>query len=525
MNTIAAHDLKPLLTGEDEIAFLDVREHGQYGEGHPFFSVPLPFSRLEAMAARLLPSTSPRLVLFDDADGVAERAAAVLESLGYRNVSILEGGAPAWSAAGFTLFKGVNVISKTYGELLEHVAETPRLTAIELQALLKRDPSVVLLDGRSPAEYRKMTLPGALCCPNAELGYRIGSLAPCDSTTIVVHCAGRTRSILGVEGLRVLNISNPVFALENGTQGWRLAGFGLDHDNAPQELATPGEDRLAVLGAQAKALIAASDLPLVKPEMVADWQQESARTTYVLDVRTSAEFKAAHWQGARHAPGGQLIQATDQYVAVRHARIVLCDDNHLRAATTAVRLQEMGHDVYLLDADASRGASSAAGVEAHETTAVAPAVFPSAGTTQGITILDASPGMSFREAHIADARWVTRARVDQLGLPAGQHLVVTGQDQELLDAIVAELGTLGFSDVHAFAGSPQIWSDAGYDIVATPDTPSDADCIDYLFFVHDRHDGNMDAARRYLEWEVGLVGQLDAQERSVLNPRAHITRE
>ena len=51
-----------------------------------------------------------------------------------------------------------------------------------------------------------------------------------------------------------------------------------------------------------------------------------------------------------------------------------------------------------------------------------------------------------------------------------------------------------------------------------PGTPRDADCIDHLFFVHDRHDGNLEASRRYLEWELGLVDQLDEQERSVLRP-------
>lgn len=40
----------------------------------------------------------------------------------------------------------------------------------------------------------------------------------------------------------------------------------------------------------------------------------------------------------------------------------------------------------------------------------------------------------------------------------------------------------------------------------------DARCIDFLFFVHDRHDGNKEAARRYLAWETNLIGQLDEQE-------------
>jgi hypothetical protein len=41
-----------------------------------------------------------------------------------------------------------------------------------------------------------------------------------------------------------------------------------------------------------------------------------------------------------------------------------------------------------------------------------------------------------------------------------------------------------------------------------------ADCLDYLFFVHDRHNGNKLAATQYLQWEQNLVSQLDQQERS-----------
>ena len=520
MNPITARDLKPLLTAGDEIAFLDVREHGQYGEGHPYFSAPFPYRRLEALASRLLPAKAAHLVLMDDDDGVAKRAATVFESLGYHRVSVLEGGAPAWAAAGYTLFKGVNVISKTYGELLEHVAETPSVTATELHALLARDPSVVVLDGRNPEEYTKMSLPGALCCPNAELGYRIQSLVPDESTTIVINCAGRTRSILGVEGLRILQIRNPVFALENGTQGWRLAGFDLDHDVSPQELPDPDDDQFATMTTRARALIAASQLSMVTPETLVEWQHDSARTTYLFDVRTKTEFQSSHWSGARHAPGGQLVQATDQFVAVRNARIVLSDDNHLRAATTAIRLQDMGHDVYLLDADARAGQSDSVDSQRVETNSVDATKFPDVQTGRGMTILDASPGMSFREGHIDGARWVTRARLDRLELSLDERLLVTGQDVVLIEGVVAELSALGFTDVHSWAGSPKTWANAGYDIVATPNIPSDKECIDYLFFVHDRHDGNMDAARRYLEWEVGLVEQLDAQERSVLNPRA-----
>jgi len=515
LKTISPQDLKPLLTQAEEIAFLDVRESGQHGEGHPFFSTPLPYSRLEARAEVLLPCKLTPVYLLDDADGVAERAAQALAALGHKDVAIVAGGAEGWAAAGYTLFKGVHVPSKTYGELLEHAADTPSVTADELQQLLESDHPVVVLDGRSPDEYRKMSLPGALCCPNAELGYRLQSIVPDETTTVVVNCAGRTRSIVGAEGLRVLNTKNPVYALENGTQGWRLAGFDLHHGVAAQDFPDPDAEQLERLSKQAATLIEKFQLRLLAPETLAEWQLDRTRTTYLFDVRTAAEFNASHWPGARHAPGGQLVQTTDTYVAVRNARVVLSDDNHLRAATTAIRLQEMGHDVWLLDADAQAGENDAAANSDEH------APFPREASQTYATILDASPSMRYRESHIDGAIWVTRARLDQLTLDTDKPLLVTGRDPVLVRGVVNDLTAIGFKDISAHAGSPDDWAHAGFELVSTPDSPPDKDCIDYLFFVHDRHDGNLDAARRYLAWETGLIAQLDNQERSVLNPGAH----
>jgi 3-mercaptopyruvate sulfurtransferase SseA len=61
-------------------------------------------------------------------------------------------------------------------------------------------------------------------------------------------------------------------------------------------------------------------------------------------------------------------------------------------------------------------------------------------------------------------------------------------------------------------GGFEAWRAAGQPVEASPDEPSDARCIDYLFFVHDRHDGNKAAARQYLAWETQLVSQLDERE-------------
>ena len=91
----------------------------------------------------------------------------------------------------------------------------------------------VIVDGRPFAEYRKMNIPGGICCPNGELVLRIREIAPDPKTKIVVNCAGRTRSIIGAQTLIDFGVPNPVVALENGTQGWFLAGLELEHGAEP----------------------------------------------------------------------------------------------------------------------------------------------------------------------------------------------------------------------------------------------------------------------------------------------------
>ena len=223
--SVSPQDVRAWLSDDRELAFLDVREYGQYGEAHPFFVVPLAYSVFERRLPQLAPNPDVRMVLVDNGDGVAELAAARAEELGYTHVHVMKGGAPAWGAAGFTLFAGVNVPSKTFGELLELERHTPRLQAREVLALQKSGADHFIVDGRTYAEFQNFSIPGGVSCPNGELALRIRDLVPDPATTIVVNCAGRTRSILGAQTLIDVGVPNPIYALENGTQGWFLAGL------------------------------------------------------------------------------------------------------------------------------------------------------------------------------------------------------------------------------------------------------------------------------------------------------------
>ena len=212
-----------------ELALLDVREAGQFGESHLLFATPLPYSRLELDIGPLVPRKSARIVLCDDGEAdLAARAAKRLQALGYTDVAVLEGGTRAWKAAGHTLFAGVNVPSKLFGELVEHEYHTPRITVTELARMQAAGEDFVLVDGRPFTEYQKMSIPGGICCPNAELPYRIGAIVKNPTTKIIVNCAGRTRSIMGAQTLINFGVQNPVYALENGASDYIVKPFKPD---------------------------------------------------------------------------------------------------------------------------------------------------------------------------------------------------------------------------------------------------------------------------------------------------------
>lgn len=511
-SSINVSTVKQWLQDGKELAFLDVREHGQYGEGHPFFVVSAPYSRLEIDIARLVPRHGTRIVLLDHDDGVAQRAAARLAALGYTDLHVVEQGVKGWQAAGFELFQGVNLPSKTFGELAEHAYETPRIQARELDAMFKRGDRVVVLDGRPFEEYRKMNIPGAICCPNAELPYRIHTLVDDDETPVVIHCAGRTRSIIGAQTLINAGVRNPVYALENGTQGWFLNDLQLEHGSSRRyPEVDPSDPRLAERRDAAAQQAAWHGVGQVDAATLAAWRDDAQRSTFLLDVRTPEEFAAGTLAGAQHAPGGQLVQGTDQYVGVRNARLVLVDTDGIRAPLIAAWLRQLGHDAYLLGgylelAPPSKAPATVAALPAITAAEIKPLL--ASGNAQ---LLDVRASTKYRAGHIDGATWAVRPRIAQL-VANDNHQVVIVADDAASAALAA--GELGATNARWLAGDLGAWADAGLPVAATPDLPIDADSIDYLFFVHDRHDGNREAARRYLAWETGLIARLDDSERS-----------
>ncbi|KVX95477.1 sulfurtransferase [Burkholderia ubonensis] len=512
-------DVRARLLAGDEIALIDVREEDPYAQGHPLWAANFPLSKLELDAWTRIPRRDTPIVVYGDAAGedLAPRAAARLAQLGYGDVRLLDGGLAGWRAAGGELFIDVNVPSKSFGEWVEAERHTPSLSAQEVQALIDARADVVIVDARRFDEYRTMNIPTSTSVPGAELVLHVRALAPDPATRVIVNCAGRTRSIIGTQSLINAGLPNPVAALRNGTIGWTLAGQALEYGAArrfPDEIdATLRADARRA----ARKVAERAGVPRIALADVAALA-EPGRTLYRFDVRTPEEYEAGHLPGFASAPGGQLVQETDHHAPVRGARIVLADDDGVRADMTASWLAQMGWDVRVVEAGAQafgetgqppRDVPAAPGVA--EVSPATLAGWLREAAPDEIAIVDVTASANYVKRHIPGAWFAVRAQLrDALAaIPAARRYVFTCGSSLLARFAAADARALlpASAQIVVLAGGTAAWIDAGLPVEAG-DTRLASPRIDRYRRPYEGTDNAAAAMQAYLDWEFGLVEQL-----------------
>lgn len=108
--------------------------------------------------------------------------------------------------------------------LVTHYRSAPPAIGVDsARQMLSADSSVVVLDVRTPEEYRSHTghLPGARLIPLQELERRLEELRPFGDRTIVVYCRHGQRSLNAVALLRRHGYN--ALNLEGGILKWMEA--------------------------------------------------------------------------------------------------------------------------------------------------------------------------------------------------------------------------------------------------------------------------------------------------------------
>ncbi|WP_460890860.1 rhodanese-like domain-containing protein, partial [Ramlibacter alkalitolerans] len=245
---------------------------------------------------------------------------------------------------------------------------------------------------------------------------------------------------------------------------------------------------------------------------------EAARTTYLFDVRTPEEFEAGHLPGFRSTPGGQLVQETDHAAPVRGARIVLVDDDGVRANMTGSWLAQMGWETWVLQATPAdfteRGPVVARTPEPQGPLAwITPLQLaeglhdPSAPAT---AVLDFSPSARYVTGHVPGAWFVLRSQLAQALQRLGgvQRCVLTCGDSALARHAASEVGALcPGAQVRVLEGGNAAWTAAGLPLEAG-ETRLASPRIDRYRRPYEGTQASRAAMQAYLDWEFGLVAQL-----------------
>ncbi|ANK81881.1 MAG: hypothetical protein TEF_14560 [Rhizobiales bacterium NRL2] len=499
-------------------ALLDVRERGESDACHIFGATSLPRRQLEYRIGDLVPARDTTIIVYDDGDGRARLAAETLSRLGYARAGFLTGGLPVWRAAGQPVISGSNVPSKAFGERVHTQEHPPALTAADIRRRMEDGEDLIICDVRTPEEYREGHIPSGVEAPSFDLILNAFDLGR-KHETVVVNCAGRTRSIIAARTLHLLGVEN-VYAMENGTSGWLLEDLSLESDRH-RSLEEPSEESLHHARDAAERLAGEAGVEVLSTDDLASrLRKRGTSNVYAFDVRSLATYMEGHIPGTSALPGGQAIQRADDFFAVPSGEILLVDDGDARAAMTGYWLRRMG---YLNVARLAGGVPAWRGegraletgrprpeplglVEARQ---AARFVDPVDARTAlkgeaAPVVIDVGPSRQYAGGHLPGARWLPRGwlelKVGEIAAP-DRSLLVTARDEGQAAYAAATLAAEGYRDVAVLRGGTRAWEKAGGAIEkGEPGETYGGD--DYVLPPYKQGKEGM---LRYLKWEVELV--------------------
>ena len=513
---INAETLKSWLSDKDEIAFIDVREIGQHTKGHPFFSISIPYSLFELNLEILIPNKKTKMILLDQNDGISILAYKAATLIGYSNIFILEEGVNGWINSGYKLFDGINVPSKSFGELIEKHFHTPSITAKELNEKQKNNENCIVIDGRPFDEYQNMSIPNSICCPNGELAYSVSSHVKDINTEIIINCAGRTRSIIGAQTLIDLGISNKVKALENGTQGWFLSDLCLDHNKNDFLDVRPDDTELKKIQNKIFKLLIKHSINLIDFSKAQELILDKNKSTFIFNVTNSNK----NMNSIRHVPGGQLVQATDKYIGVWKATVILVDDGDLiRAGTTAIWLKKMGYQVHVLKKEIinintlkfkNKFLLKEKKLNIFE--------IEKFNNFKNTILYDIRSSENFMKIRIKNSIWLNRANLRKVKIKKQQQIIIITDEFDKARLVINDIEEMNLGCVISlYKWKENELINHSNIIDNKPILFPKKDCIDFNFHTYKRHKGSKSHANQYLKWEIGLINKMDKQELSFFN--------
>ena len=215
-----------------------------------------------------------------------------------------------------------------------------------------------------------------------------------------------------------------------------------------------------------------------------------------------------------------MVQAIDDYAATRRARVVLTDNDGVRARLTASWLQQLGgYEVYVLDDPKSPLLESGPEPVRVLRTDTNPVkwIEPSALAEQledaDLKVFDIDDSLAFRKHHVKGAHFVAATVVgDFLAIVQAKRLVLTSRDGVLASLLAPQIADAAKQfgvDVQVLLGGNARWKTLGLP-AASGDEGNLTGQTDRRYGAYDVSPAEAPQQMRdYLDWELQLVAQLE----------------
>ena len=325
--------LNLLKNNTKNVSFLDIRERKQYVHGFAFGSVNCPFSKFKYLIKELVPDINTTLILIGVKNiNQQDQIQKILKKFKYHKSFIIKGDYKIWKKQKFPLWAGEYTFSKAFGEWIEITSNIKNLYAKELYKIHKKKHNYLQIDARPKKEFEKFSLPQSVQCSGGELPCFINNKENLRKNYIV-HCAGRTRSIIAYQTLKDFNFKNKKYVLNGGTQNWVLNGFDRKFKNQSKITSTKinYKNDLKLANSIAKKFKIPSTQIMNKQTNCYNFQVNS-------EIKNFKKIP-----GWKQVNATTLIQSTDKFISSTNTKILVFSNIPSSAVFTVIWLRRMGY--------------------------------------------------------------------------------------------------------------------------------------------------------------------------------------
>lgn len=313
------------------IAFLDVRKRKQYVQGFAFGSINCPLPHLKKKITDLVPNLNTHIIFI----GVKNisKIKKNLSSLKYKNTYLIKNDYQAWKISKYPCWAGEYTQSKAFGEWIEVTSSVRNLFPKELKKIHDKEHDYLQIDARPRKEFEKFSLPYSEQCSGGELPCFINNKKNLNKNYIV-HCAGRTRSIVAYQTLKDFNFKNKKYVLNGGTQNWVLNGYERKFKNKSKIKSTQVNIK--------------NDLKLAKKIAtkfkIPKYQSRITDPQYHYFQLNSEIKNFKKIKGWKQVNATTLVQNTDKFIASTQTKIFIFSNIPTSAVFSVIWLRRMGYD-------------------------------------------------------------------------------------------------------------------------------------------------------------------------------------